>query len=78
MEKGFKIPEDFSIVGYDNIKITSLKSIDLTTIDQPKFEMGVKAVEILFKQITDRENFETVKYYFDTKIMERGSVRDIN
>ncbi len=49
LEKGYKIPVDFSIIGYDNIKLTSVQSINLTTVNQPKYEMGVKSVEILFR-----------------------------
>lgn len=75
-EKGYKVPEDFSIIGYDNINITSLKSINLTTVNQPKFEMGVKSVEILFEHINKES--KPIKYYFESKIIERGSVLDIN
>lgn len=78
LEKGYKVPNDFSIMGYDNIKITSLKSINLTTVHQPKFEMGVKSVEILLKQINSKEDFKTIKYYLEAKIVERGSVLDIS
>jgi len=78
LEKGYKVPDDLSIIGYDNIKITSLKSINLTTVNQPKFEMGVKSVEILFEQINRKEDFKTIKYYFEAKIVERGSVLDIS
>ncbi len=78
LEKGYKVPDDLSIIGYDNIKITSLKSINLTTVNQPKFEMGVKSVEILFEQINGKEDFKAIKYYFKAKIVERGSVLDIS
>lgn len=78
LEKGLKVPDDLSIIGYDNIRITSLKSINLTTINQPKFDMGVKSVEILLEQINSKEDFKPIKYYFDAKIVERGSVLDIN
>ena len=78
LEKGYKIPNDLSIMGYDNIKITSLKSINLTTVHQPKFEIGVKSVEILFEQINNPKDFKPIKYYFEAEIVERGSVLDIN
>ena len=78
LEKGYKVPDDFSIIGYDNINIASLKSINLTTVHQPKYEMGVKSVEILFEQINSKQEFQAIKYYLKSKIVERGSVLDIN
>jgi LacI family transcriptional regulator len=78
LEEGLKVPDDISIIGYDNIKITSLKSINLTTINQPKFDMGVKSVEILLEQINNKKDFKPIKYYFQAKIVERGSVQDIS
>jgi len=75
---GYKIPDDFSIMGYDNIAMSSLKAINLTTINQPKFEIGKKAIEILFQQINGGSNFKVIEYLFPTKIIERGSVLDLN
>lgn len=52
-EAGIRIPEDIKIVGFDDDKRyekdTTLKK--LTTIHQPLYEVGVKAVEILLEQI---------------------------
>ncbi len=78
LEKGYKVPDDFSIIGYDNIQIASLKSISLTTIHQPKYEMGVKSVEVLVKQIDQKQDSKPIKYYLKSEIVERTSVLDIN
>jgi DNA-binding LacI/PurR family transcriptional regulator len=50
-EAGLKIPGDIGIVGFSNNKITSLVDPGITTIDQPSFEMGRKAAEILIEMI---------------------------
>lgn len=76
-EKGYRIPDDFSIIGYDNIKLAGLKLINLTTIDQPKYEMGVKAVQILFDKIKKGYNNVPAKYILESRIIERGSVADL-
>jgi DNA-binding LacI/PurR family transcriptional regulator len=50
-EAKLKIPNDIAIMGFSNNKITSLVDPQITTIDQPSFEMGRKAAEILIQTI---------------------------
>ena len=48
-EIGMRVPEDMSLVGCDNIEMTQYYTPTLSTIDVPKYEMGVKAVEMLMR-----------------------------
>ncbi len=50
-ERGLKIPEDVSIVGFNNEPVTELIEPPLTSIDQPGFLMGKTAAELLVRQI---------------------------
>ncbi len=52
-ERGLKIPEDISILGYDNIPIASYMIPQLTTIEQPIMNMGETAVELLLKNLSE-------------------------
>jgi LacI family transcriptional regulator len=49
-QNGLRVPEDISIVGFDDIELASYVIPALTTVRQPKSEMGKAAVELLIRQ----------------------------
>lgn len=54
-EQGLKVPEDIALVGFDNIEITSLPEISLTTVDIPKYKLGEVSAKLLIQRIGERE-----------------------
>jgi len=71
-EAGYRIPKDIAIMGFSNNKITNLIDPPLTTVDQPSFEMGRKAAEILI-QIIEKGMTKPCHLVLDTKLIIRGS-----
>ncbi|MEG1926140.1 MAG: LacI family DNA-binding transcriptional regulator [Ruthenibacterium sp.] len=69
---GMKIPEQLSIVGFDQNPICEYLNIPLTTISQPSIAMGKKACEILLDGIEDSEEFQR-DYYFSPTLIVRNS-----
>ena len=76
-ETGVRIPDDISLLGFDNIRLASLPQIDLTTVAQPKEEMAVRAVKMLIHKI-DSGASENVFEIIEPKIIERGSCKKIS
>ena len=59
--QGLRIPQDISIMGYDDIELARYLFPSLSTISQPKAELGKLAVETLLQRIQEpNENYRTL------------------
>jgi DNA-binding LacI/PurR family transcriptional regulator len=52
-ERGIGIPSEVAVVGYDDIALASITTPRLTTVAQPKYQMGCSAVEVLLRRLVD-------------------------
>lgn len=67
-----QVPKEVSIIGFDNIPFSDCTYPPLTTIAQPTYQMGQKAVETLLKLIDKKKIKKSVE--FETELIERDSV----
>ena len=71
-EKGLKVPEDVSVIGFDGLEVGSYLVPKLSSVVQPARQMALRSVEILISQIEDGMSavYETVPF----ELWERESV----
>lgn len=77
-ENGYSVPGDISIIGFDNIDFAGFSQIGLTTMDQPKYEMGRKAAEILLQISRETTNHVAGKVMVESSIKIRKTCKNIN
>jgi len=73
-ELGLRVPEDVSVIGYDDVLAASWPSYDLTTVRQPADQMVDQTVEILMQQINDGD-MTPRRVQIDGPLVIRGSTR---
>ena len=73
-EFGLRVPEDVSIVGYDDVELASWPSFALTTIRQPSNKMVAATINILMASI-ERDQTDAQKIEIEGPLMIRGSAR---
>ncbi len=74
-DAGKRIPEDYSVVGFDGIEYTRYMQPSLTTMEQPVETMVRSSIDLLMKQI-EGDNRNVLKLY-PASLKERDSVRTL-
>lgn len=74
LDAGLRVPEDISVIGYDNSKVATIVRPNLTTLHQPLYDIGAIAIGVLIKHIAKNEEIIEAKELAH-KIIERDSVR---
>ncbi len=73
-QHGLRVPQDISVVGYDDVPIAGWPAYDLTTVRQPMNRMVEATVDTLLAQIADPDR-PAQKIEIDAPLMVRGSAR---
>lgn len=74
--RNINVPEDISLIGYDNIFFSNLLDVPLTTINQPIYEIGKTAAEILVNK-GKKKNSKGNHILFEPEIIIRNSTKKI-
>ena len=76
LERGIRVPEDISLVGFDDIPLASFMPVPLTTVKQPKQEIGRQAAQTLLTMIEDDRNLYEV-IHLPTSLVIRSSTGEV-
>ncbi|WP_374175057.1 LacI family DNA-binding transcriptional regulator [Flavobacterium tructae] len=71
---GIKIPEDISVISFDDHDSFKLHTPTISVIEQPIEDIAVKSIQLLMSQMTDMEKFEVEKSLKKGKLIIRESV----
>lgn len=73
--KGISIPDDISVVGFDNT-LSEYLSPALTTIGIPVWEIGKSAIKLLMERIQNKRSIG-VSMCYNLSLVDRGTVKDL-
>lgn len=73
-ELGLRIPEDISVIGYDNFDTSALMDPPMTTFEHPKYTLGHWSAHILLEEIESSHRTLPMNLFFKPVLVERSSV----
>jgi LacI family transcriptional regulator len=76
-EAGYSIPGELAVVGYDDLEIARFSNPPLTTIAQPKKEIGTLAVNLLVDRMSQRSR-PTSRLVLPPELIVRGSTQEVH
>jgi len=71
---GLEVPKDIAILGFDNIELSTMCTPSITTVNQPKFQLGLLSCEMLIKRISG-EQIPISSMYMDTELIVRETTQ---
>lgn len=77
-DAGLRVPEDVSVVGFDDIQSAAYSTPSLTTVRQPLFEMGQRGAKILLDRIGNREGDYASEIVMAPELIVRESTGPAN
>lgn len=76
-EAGLKIPEDLSVIGYDNTILATITVPALTTIAQPITDIGNRVVDVIMEQIKENHR-SNERILFNPQLIVRGTTGQVS
>jgi LacI family transcriptional regulator len=72
-KRNIRIPQDMAVVGYDDVDFANVLSPPLTTIRQPKYELGYKAAQLLLEETRAPDQHTHQQVVFQPELLVRES-----
>ena len=75
-ELGLQVPEDVSLVGFDNWNMSAYGNMKLTTVERNMGELAKEGTRVLLRQLEDGI-IDHRRIYLDNKLIVRETVKDM-
>ena len=76
-DRGIRVPQDVSVAGFDNHRLSGMPQISLTTVEHSAWRKGQNAVEMIHKKNTSRgagnDNAPIVRMEYEPELIARGT-----
>lgn len=72
-DRGLRVPEDIAVVGYDDVEFAAMLSPALTSVRQPKYQLGRAAAELLMAESDEGTDHKHRKVLFQPELIVRAS-----
>jgi LacI family transcriptional regulator len=72
-ENKVRIPDQVSVLGYDNIEFAPSAAVPLSSIAQPSYQMGVTAADLLLNECEEGDSHQHQQIRFQPQLVERAS-----
>jgi LacI family transcriptional regulator len=73
VKRGVSIPNDLALVGYDDVEFASVLSVPLTSIRQPKYELGHAAAQLLIEEASHPDSHQHKHIVYQPELIVRAS-----
>lgn len=70
--RGLRVPEQLSVAGFDDIQLAEMSDPPITTVHQPRADMGAEAIGLLIRQL-EKEDIAGTEIVLPTRLVIRGS-----
>ncbi|MFI6599615.1 LacI family DNA-binding transcriptional regulator [Nonomuraea sp. NPDC050536] len=75
LQAGVRVPDDVSLIGYDDIDFASASTVSLTSIRQPTYQLGRVATELLLDECDNPDTHAHQQIMFQPELVVRESTR---
>ena len=77
-EMGFNVPEDVTVIGFDDVEYTTMFHPYITTVVQPCYELGKRSMEMLYAQINQNADVPRQQFLQHSFIIRESSCPPVN
>jgi LacI family transcriptional regulator len=71
--RGLRVPDDVALLGYDDIEFAAGAAVPLSSVRQPREQLGRTAAQLLLEESTDRDHHQHRHVVFQPELVERES-----